>query len=109
MTARTQLTGTLLAWVLIAACGGPAATPTPVPLTSATPKPTIAPSPASPAATGTPADARVATTRLGNDTVTTVTGGGEAPTTIHVFVEGELAVVSAAPPDRVATLLDALR
>jgi len=59
-------------------------------------------------ATGDPAKATIATTRFGNRTVTTVTGEGEAPISISVFVEGELAVVTAAAPDQVAALLDAL-
>lgn len=59
-------------------------------------------------ATGDPAAATVATSQLGSRTVTTVTGPSPDPITIHVFVEGEIAVVTAAGEDRVRSLLDAL-
>lgn len=59
-------------------------------------------------ATGAPEDATVATTRIGSHTVTTVSGAGVDPVVVSVFVEGELAIVTAVPPDEVAALLDAL-
>jgi hypothetical protein len=59
-------------------------------------------------ATGDPASATVATTRLGNRTVTTIMGSGPDPVVLRVFVEGEIAVVSAAPEASVRALLDAL-
>jgi hypothetical protein len=59
-------------------------------------------------ATGDPAAATVATVQVGNRTVTRITGAGDTPAVIHVFVEGEVAVVSGASETQVAALLDAL-
>ncbi len=59
-------------------------------------------------ATGDPAAATVATSQLGSRTVTTITGSGADPITIHVFVQGEIAVVTAAGETQVQALLDAL-
>jgi hypothetical protein len=59
-------------------------------------------------ATGDPAAATVATVQVGNRTVTRITGAGDTPAVIHVFVEGEVAVVSGASETQVAALLDAI-
>lgn len=59
-------------------------------------------------ATGDPAAATVATSQLGSRTVTTITGSGADPITIHVFVQGEIAVVTAAGEPQVQALLNAL-
>jgi hypothetical protein len=59
-------------------------------------------------ATGDPAAATVATVQVGNRTVTRITGAGDDPVVIHVFVEGEIAVVSGASETQVAALLDAI-